>query len=54
MLIANFVDRPEYHALEPFVDVVEVVGTLAVVKPKRVVDRFRCEALYEQSKINPA
>lgn len=54
MLLANFVDRPDYHALEEFVDIVEVVDRLAVVRPKRVFNRQRCEALYEQSKTNPS
>lgn len=51
--IANFVNRPEYHDLADFVDVVEVVENLAIVKPKQRFNRKACEALYEKVKLDP-
>lgn len=53
MAIANFVDRPEYHALEEFVEIVELVDNLAIVRPKQRFNRKACETLYEKVKLDP-
>jgi len=53
IMFANFVDRPEYHAITDFVEIVEVLGNLAVMRPKQRFDRMRCQALYDQVKSIP-
>ncbi len=50
---AQFVNRPEYHALEEFVDIVEIVENLAILKPRQRFNRKACEELYEKVKLDP-
>lgn len=47
IIIHDFWDRPNYHAVLEFLEVIEQAGTLGVFKIKDNLDKRKIEALYE-------
>lgn len=50
----DFTNRPQYHVLLPFIDVLETVESMIVCQPKANFDREACQALYDAYKYDPA
>lgn len=48
VIVHDFWDRPHYHEVLPFFDVVDRVETLAVLKPKQGFDRVEAERMLER------
>ncbi len=53
ILFDDFKDRPDYHVIMPFIEVVDFAGSMIVFKPAKEFDRAACKALYETYKTNP-
>jgi hypothetical protein len=47
ILVDDYVDRPEYGVIEEYADV-EIVGRMAVLHPRRLVDRINVRRLVRQ------
>lgn len=50
----DFTNRPQYHAILPFIDVLETVDNMIVCQPKASFDRAACQTLYDTYKYDPA
>lgn len=50
----DFTNRPQYHVILPFIDVLETVDNMIICKPKVNFDRAACQALYDTYKYDPA
>lgn len=50
----DFTSRPQYHAILPFIDILETVDTMIVFQPKVGLDRAALQQLYETYKYDPA
>lgn len=46
----DFTNRPQYHVILPFVDVLETVDNMILCKPKVNFDREACQTLYDTYK----
>ena len=53
ILFDDFKHRIQYHCILPHVDVVEIVDTMLICKPKKNPNREALQELYEQYKYNP-
>ena len=47
ILLDDYIDRPEYSVIEQFADV-EMVGRMAVVRPRKLADRISVRRLFKQ------
>jgi hypothetical protein len=52
ILCDDYVGRPHYHAVEQFADL-SLVGRMAVLRAKRILDRAECRRLAEQYRTDP-
>jgi hypothetical protein len=52
ILLDDYVDRPEYAVVEEYADV-EIVGRMAVLRPRRLVDRISVRRLVRQYCADP-
>jgi protein O-GlcNAc transferase len=50
----DFTSRPHYHAILPFIDILETVDTMIVCQPKADLDRDALQQIYERYKYDPA
>lgn len=53
ILFDDFKDRPHYHCIMPFIDVLEIADSVLVCKPSDEFDREKCQRMYDQYKYNP-
>jgi hypothetical protein len=52
ILVDDYIDRPEYSVIEEYADV-EMVGRMAVLRPRRLVDRISVRRLVRQYSADP-
>jgi hypothetical protein len=52
ILVNDYVDRPHYHVVERFADF-ERVGRMAVLRPRRLIDRIQVRRLVRQYSADP-
>lgn len=50
ILLHDYIDRPYYHIIENYLDIIETADSLAVFKIKDNIDRNELEHLYEEYK----
>lgn len=50
----DFVDRPQYHVIKPFIEVIQTVENMIVCRPKPSNNREDLQKLYDEYKFNPA
>lgn len=53
MIIDDYENRPQYHCILPYIDIIEIVDGMLVCKPKKRFDRSSLEEIYEEYKFNP-
>jgi hypothetical protein len=53
ILVADYADSPHYHEVERFADFEGVVGTMGVLRPRRLIDRIQVRRLVRQYCADP-